>query len=135
MPFQGAFMSRDKDFPEQKPVKVDWDDPDLQSLLRKTESWQLDKRRSFTPQDVRIHLRWSTGAARFAKLLDMHEDMMVLQTAFPLQAGEQVRVDRPIGESGTPLWGVVIRSRAGTRADESAQGAYLHWLRRADADD
>ena len=128
-------MSRDKDFPEQKPVKVDWDDPELQSLLRKTESWQLDKRRNFAPQDVRIHLRWSTGAPRAARLLDLHADTIVLQTEFPLPAGEQVRIDRPAGEPGAPLWGVVMQSRPGTRADELTRGAHLHWLRRADADD
>ena len=128
-------MPRDKDFPEQQPVKVDWSDPELQSLLRKTENWQLDKRRSFTPQEVLLHLRWSAGTPKPAKLLDMHEDMIVLQTAFPLPAGEHVRVDRPIGDPGTPLWGVVMQSRPGTRADELTQGSHLHWVRLADADD
>ena len=128
-------MPRDKDFPEQRPVKVDWSDPALQSLLLKTENWQLDKRRSFTPLEVRIHLRWGIGSPQPATLLDMHEDMLVLQTELPLPAGEHVRIDRPSDDSGTPLWGVVMHSRPAARVDELTQGSQLHWLRRTDADD
>ena len=128
-------MARDRDFPEQRPVKVDWSDPELQSLLSKTEHWQLDKRRSFSSQEVRIHLRWDAGTSREARIVDRREAVIVLLTTFPLPAGEQVRVDRPRDDPGTPLWGVVIQSRPGTRAEDLAQGAHLHWVRLADADD
>ena len=128
-------MPRDKEFPEHKAVKVDWDYPELQVRLRKTENWQLDKRRGFTPQEVRIHLRWDAGIARPAKIVDMHDALIVLLTEFPLPTGEHVRVDRPIGDPGAPLWGAVIQSRPGTRADDLAKGAHLHWLRLVDADD
>lgn len=128
-------MPRDKDFPEQKPVKVDWSDPALQSLLLKTENWQLDKRRSFAPLEVRIHQRWDIGMPQPARLLDMHEDMLVLETEFPLPSGEHVRVDRPLDDPGTSLWGVVMHSRPAARADELTRRSQLHWLRRVDADD
>ena len=128
-------MARDRDFPEHKPVKVDWSDPELQSLLSKTEHWQLDKRRSYEAQDVHIHLRWDAGMPRDARIVDRHEAVIVLQTQFPLPVGEHVRVDRPSGDLGAPLWGVVIQSRPGTRAEDLAQGSHLHWLRLTDADD
>lgn len=34
--------------PAQKPAnRVDWNDPQLESLLRKTESWKLDNRGAY----------------------------------------------------------------------------------------
>lgn len=57
-------MSRDKDFPSQRPVKTDWSDPELQALLKKTEQWQIDQRRGFAAEEVQILLRWDAGSLR-----------------------------------------------------------------------
>lgn len=127
--------ARDKPFPDRHPAKVDWADPHLQSLLQKTEGWQLDKRGGCAPQGVRIHLGWGAGTPRDALLVGEQDDVAVLQTEFPLPAGEHVRVDRVAGHRVRTVWGEVVRSRPGIRTDDRAKGVHVHWLRVRDSED
>lgn len=126
-------MSRDKDFPSQRPVKTDWSDPELQALLKKTEQWQIDQRRNFAAEEVQILLRWDAGMPIAARLVDVHDEFFVLQTPFPLPVGEHVRVDRRIGDQAGVLWGEVIQGRAGMRVEDRGRGGHFFWLRRGTA--
>lgn len=110
------------------PNQIDWSDPHLESLLRKTESWTLDNRGSYTPRRVEIHVGWGAGAGKPAVLVWEREQVMVLETGFPIPLGEQVRVDRPLGDGLRTSWGVVAEGREGHRSEDKAQGVYVHWL-------
>jgi hypothetical protein len=107
---------------------VDWSDPRLQSLLRRTESWKLDNRGTYVPKDVQVHLGWGASTGRPAILVWERDQVMMIETRFPIPLGEQVRVDEAQGESLRSVWGVVAEGREGFRAEDRANGVHLHWL-------
>lgn len=107
---------------------VDWSDPRLQALLRKSESWSLDNRGTYTSKDVEVHLGWGASTGRPAKLVWERDQVMMLETRFAIPVGEQVRVDEPQGDGIRSVWGVVAEGREGFRAEDRANGIHLHWL-------
>lgn len=109
-------------------VRVDWSDPQLESLLRRSEGWQLDNRGGYSAQDVQIYVGWSGSVGRSAALVWERDKSMVVQTNFPIGKGEQVRVDKHLGESIRTLWGVVIEERKGQRDEDREKGIHLYWL-------
>ncbi len=86
-------------------TRVDWSDPQLESLLRRSEGWQLDNRGGYSPQDVQVYVGWSGSVGRSAVLVWERDKSVVVQTDFPIGKGEQVRVDKHLGESIRTLWG------------------------------
>lgn len=108
---------------------VDWDTPEMQSLLNKTMSWQLENRGSFSLCPVDIHLGWSTDISQPATLLMERGNVMVIETSFPIPPGENLKVDKPSGDD-LPLrfWGTVIESRPGNRAGDDAKNTHIHWV-------
>ncbi len=108
--------------------QVDWNDPHLESLLRKTESWKLDNRGACTAQDVQIHVGWGANTGRQAVLVWESDQVMVLETRFSIPQGEQVRVDRLYGDGVRTIWGAVIEGREGFREEDRQSGTYVHWL-------
>lgn len=115
--------------PAQKPAnRVDWNDPHLESLLRKTEKWKLDNRGVYPVQEVQIHVGWGAAACKPALLVWERDQAMVLETRFPILRGEHVRVDSYLGEGVRVVWGVVIDGREGFRAEDRANGVHVHWL-------
>ncbi|HEY8683080.1 MAG TPA: hypothetical protein VIM06_07900 [Rhodanobacter sp.] len=122
-------MADQKSFPTGPNTTVDWNDPHLESLLNKTDGWQLDNRGSIPPLGIQIQFGWGAGVSKPALLVWENEEAMVLETDFPIERGELVRVDKP-EESGRPSqWGEVIESRPGRRSDDKANGIQVHWLR------
>lgn len=109
--------------------RVDWSNPHLESLLQKTENWQIDNRGSFPPQHVEIHVGWGAGVSKPAALVWEREDVMVLETGFTLAPGEHVRVDKPFGDGLQMRWGTVAESRAGNRAGDEEANIHVHWVR------
>jgi len=121
-------MSHPK-LPTQKLAnRVDWNDPHLESLLRKTESWKLDNRGVYPAQEVQIHIGWGAAAGKPALLVWERDQAMVLETRFPLLQGEHVRVDSHLGDSIRTVWGVVVEGRKGHRAEDKANGVHVYWL-------
>jgi hypothetical protein len=127
--------------PEQKPPskkstsRVDWSKPHLEALLKKTEGWQLDNRGSFTPQDIEIQLGWPGGmthttddSARSALLVWEQDKVMVVETGFPIEQGELLRIDRMTAEGVQTVWGTLIESRPGQRAGDGENHIHLHWV-------
>lgn len=108
--------------------QVDWSDPHLESLLRKTESWKLDNRGGFPAVDVHVHVGWGASSGRKAVLVWENDQVMVLETRFSIPRGEQVRVDRIYGDGLRTLWGIVAEGREGFREDDRKNGVYVHWL-------
>ena len=108
--------------------RVNWSDPHLESLLQKTESWQIDNRGSHPSREVEIHLGWGAGTHRPAVLVWEREDVMVLETRFPMRKSEHLRVDKPFGDGIQTRWGTVVESRAGHRAGDEENGIHVHWV-------
>lgn len=108
--------------------EVDWDNPHLQSLLKKTESWTLDNRGSFAAVDVQIHMGWGASSGHRAVLVWESDQVMVLETHFLIPQGEQVRVDRVQGGASRTGWGTVIEGRQGFREEDRKNNVYVHWL-------
>ncbi|WP_430392261.1 hypothetical protein [Dyella sp. 20L07] len=114
--------------PHSKGNNVDWSDPRLEALLRKSESWKLDNRGAYAPKSVQIHLGWGASTGRPAVLVWERDQVMMLETRFPIPLGEHVRVDDAQGESLRSVWGIVAEGREGFRAEDRANGVHLHWL-------
>jgi hypothetical protein len=115
--------------------RVDWSNPRLEALLKKTEGWQLDNRGSYPPQDVGVQIGWSgdTGvgtaeSSRPGVLVWEHEQVMVLETSFPIEQGELVRIDRLVGERVEAAWGSLIESRPGLRSEDDENHVHVHWI-------
>jgi hypothetical protein len=108
--------------------QVDWNDPRLESLLRKTESWKLDNRGAFAAIDVQVHVGWGATSGRSARLVWETDQVMVLETQFIIPQGEHVRVDRLYGDGVRTLWGVVAEGREGFREQDRQNGVFVHWL-------
>lgn len=109
--------------------RVNWKDPHLESLLQKTESWQLDNRGSYPSQEVQIHLGWGGGdLSKPALLVFEREQVMVLETNFAIPPGEHLRVDKPFGDDVQTRWGTVVESRAGVRAGDVESNIHVHWM-------
>jgi len=115
--------------------RVDWSNPSLEALLKKTEGWQLDNRGSFPPQDVEVQIGWSgdggIGAVQSSRpglLVWEHEQVMVIETNFPIEQGELVRIDRLVGDGVESVWGSLIESRHGLRTGDEQNGIHVHWI-------
>lgn len=113
---------------QAKGNRVDWNDPRLQELLRRSENWKLDNRGTYEPKDVQLYLGWGASSGRPAVLVWEREQVMMLETRYAMTVGEHVRVDEPRGESMRSVWGVVVEGREGFRAEDRAMGIHLHWL-------
>ena len=111
---------------EQNPV--DWNDPQLQKLLGKTDGWSLDNREVQPRRNVQIKIGWQAASCRPAVLVWKRESAMVIETAFTIPVGEYVRIDTDSGDSARSLWGVVAEARPGRREQDAANGIHIHWL-------
>ena len=110
-------------------VRVNWDDPQLVSLLRRSEQWSLDNRGGFSSQDVQVYFGWSGSVGRTATLVWERDNAVVLETTFPIGQNEQVRVDKHLGDRIRTLWGVVVEGREGFRDEDRQKGIQVYWLR------
>ena len=107
---------------------VDWNDPQLQSLLDKTEGWSLDNRGVFSPIPCELHIGWGAGAVRGATLVFERAGVMVVEANFLIQVGEKLRIDRFVMGALRSSWGTVAEGRMGHRAEDLANGTRVYWL-------
>ncbi|TBR39775.1 MULTISPECIES: hypothetical protein [Dyella] len=107
---------------------VDWSDPRLDALLKKTESWSLDNRGAFPEQNVQIHVGWGASTGKPARLVWERDQAVVIISDYTLPKGESVRVDRHLGDRLQSAWGAVVESRPGQRDEDQAGGLYVHWV-------
>lgn len=110
---------------------VDWSDPDLQSLLSKTEGWSLDNRGVFSPIACELYIGWGAGTGKPGTLVFERNGVMVVEARFLIPKGEQVRVDRMQAGSLRSSWGAVVDGREGNRAEDVANGIHVYWLHTA----
>lgn len=107
---------------------VDWDDPELKSLLEKTAGWALDNRGVFSPVACELYVGWGAGTAKPATLVFEREGSMVVEAAFIIPQGENVRIDFVQAGERKSKWGLVVEGRPGRRADDQANGIHVYWV-------
>lgn len=107
---------------------VDWADPQLQSLLGKTEGWSLDNRGVFSPVPCEVHIGWGAGAVRGATLVFERAGVMVVEATFFIHVGEKLRIDRTVLGALRSNWGTVAEGRVGHRAGDRAHGIHVFWV-------
>ena len=108
--------------------KVDWSDPDLKTLLDRSEGWTLDNRSGFEAQRVEVHIGWGASGGRPALLVWERGQALVLETQFPIAKDEKLRIDRATATGLRSVWGVVADGRKGTRADDEELNIHVHWV-------
>jgi len=118
----------DKEPPRPSGNSIDWDDPNLKSLLSKTEGWSLDNRGVFSPIPCELQIGWGAGVAKAATLVFQRNDVLVVEATFIIPLGEQVRVDRMQAGTHRSSWGSVVEGRAGNRAEDRANGIHVYWI-------
>lgn len=121
---------KENTFPSPQAVNVDWDAPHLQTLLEKTEAWQLDNRGACNPEKVRVFIGWGAITGRSGIVVWEDATAVVLQTTSPLLIGEHVRVEKRITGQVRSICGEVVRSRPGQRSNDRIHGIHIHWLRK-----
>ena len=107
---------------------VDWNHPELQLLLNKTEGWSLDNRGVYPRMACELHVGWGASVGRHATLVYEREGVMVVETNFAIPNGEHVRVDRIQAGALRSSWGTVMDGREGCRAEDRANGIHVHWV-------
>jgi hypothetical protein len=118
--------SKDKPLPESNPV--DWSDPQLQKLLGKIESWNLDNREIHPRRNVQVQVGWKAAGSNDAVLVWKRDKVMVIEASFVIPAGEYVRIDTLHGDSMRRVWGVVVDGRPGRREEDCANRVNVYWL-------
>ena len=108
--------------------KVNWEDPDLMSLLDKTDGWSLDNRGVFEPVACELFVGWRAGGTRSATLVFKHNDVLVIEAAFIIPQGENVRIDYLQAEVPRSRWGVVAEGRDGHRAEDHVNNIRVYWV-------
>ncbi|SFS18981.1 hypothetical protein SAMN05216570_3864 [Dyella sp. OK004] len=108
--------------------RVNWSDPDLEALLRRSENWKLDNRGTFSPQDVQVHVGWGASGGRHAVLVWERDQALVLETNFLIPPNEHVRIDRPTPTGVRSVWGTVVEGREGYREEDKVNGIHVHWV-------
>jgi hypothetical protein len=108
--------------------QVDWNDPHLQSLLQKTEHWRLDNRGAFTAEEVHIFIGLNDEIGQSAYLVWEGDQVVVLETQFPIRKCEHVRMDRSGPTGVRSSWGVIVDGREGRREEDVDHGVHVHWL-------
>lgn len=125
-----ALMGRDKTLdPNNELVEVNWDDPRVQQLLKKSEGLRLDGRGSYRQRPVRLWCSWqSAGTARRALLAgESGAGVFTVLTDFPLERGQPVALELQPGNAqvtGRQLC-KVINCRAGNRAEDGGRQVYV----------
>ncbi len=110
-------------------TRVDWSDPQLESLLRRSEGWQLDNRGGYSPQDVTGLC--SAGAARSAGQPCLYGNATSRWWCKPISLSG--RVSRFVWTSTwarafAPCGELVVEERKGQRDEDREKGAHLYWL-------
>ncbi|WP_018915053.1 hypothetical protein [Thiomonas sp. FB-6] len=117
----------DKDPTLGNMTNVDWNDPELRSLLAATEALRVDKRGSYGARAV--HLRMGAGAGPEGRALLVGETDGVLQMLFDqtLPIGRIVSLNRDPGAALGGTWETcsVLSCRRGARQDDARHAIYV----------
>ena len=126
-------MGHDKSRSSVSVGTVDWNDPSLDALLQKVDSWRIENRNDQPLQEVQIYVSsgWTANSvvSKPAQLISMDEQTMVLVTRFPVPQGDHVRVDSQRADGTHSVWAWMVEGREGCRAGDRENGLFLSKLR------
>lgn len=125
-------MAHNKDRSRVAVGDVDWNDPKLNELLKKTDGLSIDNRSQLPGTQVKIRIAsgWeASGADKPALLVAEVDGALVLVTRFPLPHGGDVQVIGLPGGGQQTRWAVVADEREGQRVEDQGQDLFLSWLR------
>ncbi|WP_031404890.1 hypothetical protein [Thiomonas sp. FB-Cd] len=122
--------------PTSRLVDVDWNDPRLQELLKKTEGLRLDDRGTYKPRRIRVHPGWHPlGANRGAWVPALlvwdtgHGDLVIQMQPMPLRPGDPMTLDKaPNGVEARLEHGEIMQCRAGVRPEDEGKDVFLVWV-------
>ena len=113
-----------------KSVEVDFNDPRIQELMRKTEALSLDRRGQQSLQNVLVRPTWNPAEAGVAavQIGEEAEGQVTLAASQSFAVGDDLLLHRQAGGPG----GVyrVEASRPGRRQEDAAQSLFITHLRR-----
>lgn len=124
-------MAHNKDRTRVSVADVDWSDPRLNALLKKTDGLSIDNRNGVpgTPISIRIASGWESSATdKPALLVSDVGSTLVIVTRFPLPHGGDVQVMGIPGAGPDARWAMVKEEREGLRAEDKQDGLFLSWL-------
>lgn len=107
---------------------VNWDDPDLKSLLDKTAGWGLDNRGVLEPVPCELHVGWGAAVGRSASIMYESDGVLVIAADFIMPPSENVRIDYMQAGGMRSRWGIVVEGRAGRRAGDAENGIQVYWV-------
>ena len=115
--------------PTSRLVDVDWNDPKLQELLKKTENLRLDNRGMFKARRVLLRRSWHPSGAASEVLLvaDPGSGRLTVLTDFPLDLGDPVTIDKELAsntEAGILLC-EVVGCRRGNRPEDAGRKVFV----------
>lgn len=115
--------------PTSRLVDVDWNDPKLQELLKKTENMRLDNRGMFKARRVLLRRSWHPSGAASEVLLvaDPGSGRLTVLTDFPLDLGDPVTIDKELAsntEAGILLC-EVVGCRRGNRPEDAGRKVFV----------
>nr|WP_288120847.1 hypothetical protein [Thiomonas sp.] len=122
-------MSHGAKDPTSRLVDVDWNDPKLQELLKKTESLRLDNRGMFKARRVLLRRSWHPSGAASEVLLvaDPGGGKLTVLADFPLDRGDPVTLDKELAgnaEAGILLC-EVVGCRRGSRPEDAGREVFV----------
>lgn len=107
---------------------VDWNTPELDALLKKSDSWQIDSRSYNARQEVEIHIGWGTHRCEPASVACEDDRAVVIETTASIASGEHVRVDKLSGNRTHSQWTIVMEGRPGVRESDRERNNHVYWL-------
>ncbi len=110
---------------------VDWNTPELDALLKKSDSWQIDSRSYNARQEVEIHIGWGTHRCEPASVACEDDRAIVIETTASIASGEHVRVDKLSDNRTHSQWTIVMEGRPGVRESDRERNNHVYWLHNA----
>lgn len=127
-------MTRDATLhPNNETLEVDWEDPKLQELLKKSEGLRLDGRGAFKQRPVQLWMSAQAGGvARDGRLVgDTGKGVLTVLAGFPLERGMPVSLGIPANGSAAVGRQVcqVLDCRLGNRTEDKGRKVYVIHLK------
>ncbi len=127
-------MNNRTPFPTPHAVSVDWESPNLQALLVKSDGWQIDNRHSIRLVSATVFVGPAamSGAPVSIAWEDGHK--IVFLAGFPIPVGERIRLLKRIADVTRIIRGESIECRQGRRAGDDERGIHVVWARKIRTD-
>lgn len=107
---------------------VDWNTPELNALLKTSDSWQIDSRSYNARKEVEINIGWGIHRCEPASIVCEDDRALVIETTASIASGEHVRVDKLSVNRTHGQWAIVMEGRSGVREGDRERNNHVYWL-------